>query len=156
MLNVKIIAVGSLKEPYLKAAAAEYVKRLSSYCALSILEIQESRLPGNPSPAQIAAATEEEGRRILAAIPPRATAVALALEGNQLSSEEFAGFIEGLTGPLCLIIGGSHGLSEELKRACSLRLSFSRLTFPHQITRVLLLEALYRGFNIIRGTKYHK
>lgn len=159
MLNVKIIAVGSLKEEYLREAVAEYTKRLSSYCTLSIVELKEAKLPDNPSPAQVSAALEDEAKRILAAIPPRAAAVALAVEGKQLSSEELAEYIEGVSGQfgsLCLIIGSANGLADSVKSACALKLSFSKLTFPHQLVRVMLLEALYRSFNIIKGTKYHK
>ena len=159
MLNVKIICVGSLKESYLKEAVAEYSKRLSGFCAPDVVELKEYRLPDSPSDAQIRAGIEDEGKRILAAIPPRAAVVALCVEGKQLSSEQLAEYIESVTatsGCLCFIIGGSHGLSDSVKSAAALKLSFSKLTFPHQLMRVILLEAVYRGFNIIKGTRYHK
>lgn len=159
MLNVKMICVGSLKESYLREAVAEYTKRLGGFCAPEVVELRESRLPDNPSEAQIRATVEDEGKRILAAIPARAAVVALCVEGKQLTSEQLADYIEqtcSLTGCLCFVIGGSYGLSDSVKNAAALRLSFSRLTFPHQLMRVILLEAVYRGFNIIKGTKYHK
>ncbi|MBQ9080415.1 MAG: 23S rRNA (pseudouridine(1915)-N(3))-methyltransferase RlmH [Clostridia bacterium] len=159
MLNVKIICVGSLKESYLREAVAEYSKRLSGFCSPEVIELKEAKIPDSPSVSQINAAIEDEGKRILVAIPPRATVVALCVEGKQLSSEQLAEYIEAassMAGCLCFVIGGSHGLAEEVKRAAALRLSFSKLTFPHQLMRVILLEAVYRGFNIIKGTKYHK
>lgn len=159
MLNVKIITVGSLKESYLKDAVAEYTKRLGGFCSPEVVELKEYRLPDSPSEAQIKQGIEDEGRRILAAIPPRANLVALCVEGKQLSSEQLAEYIDGAaatSGCLCFVIGGSYGLSDAVKSAAALRLSFSKLTFPHQLMRVILLEAVYRGFNIIKGTRYHK
>jgi 23S rRNA (pseudouridine1915-N3)-methyltransferase len=159
MLNIKIISVGGLKEQYLRDAVAEYIRRLSSFCALEIIEIKESRLPDDPSARQISSAMEDEGKRILAAIPPRSYVAALCIEGKQFSSEELAAKISeisSLSGTLCFIIGGSNGLSEEIKNLASLKLSFSKLTFPHQLMRVILCEAIYRSFNILKGTKYHK
>lgn len=159
MLNVRIIAVGGLKEDYLRAAAAEYIKRLGAFCSTSVVEIKEAKLPASPSDAQVGAAIAEEGARILAAVPPRAYVVPLAIEGSTLTSEELAGKIEtaaGSYGSLCFVIGGSYGLDPSVKAAGNLSLSLSRLTFPHQLTRIILLEALYRSFGIIKGTKYHK
>lgn len=159
MLNVKIIVVGSLKESYLREAAAEYIKRLSAFCSPEVVELREARLPDAPSAGEIAAALADEGKRILAACPARAIKVALCVEGRQLSSPELAEYIGAASaraGCLCFIIGGSYGLDDAVKRTCELRLSFSRLTFPHQLMRVILLEAVYRAFNIQRGTKYHK
>lgn len=159
MHNVRLIVVGRLKEGYLREAAAEYKKRLGAFCSFSTVEIKEAKLPDNPSASQIEAAIEDEGRRIAGAIPPRAYTIALAIEGIQLSSEELAVKIKdaaAISGCLCFIIGGSNGLSQSIKNASSLSLSLSRLTFPHQLARVLLLEVLYRSFNVIKGTKYHK
>lgn len=159
MLAVTIIAVGNLKEQYLRDASAEYEKRLSGLCSLRMVEIKETRLPDNPSEGVIRAALEDEGERILSAVPPRAYTVALCVEGKQLDSPGLAAALEqaaSQSGSVCFIIGGSFGLSDNVKRSSSLRLSFSRLTFPHQLMRVMLLEAVYRGFNIIKGTKYHK
>ena len=159
MLNVKIICVGNLKESYLKEAATEYIKRLSAFCRLEIAELREHKLPESPAPAEIDAALEEEADRILAAIPTRAAAVALCVEGKQFSSETLASKLDGFAtthGTVCLIIGSSHGLSPRVKARADLRLSVSELTFPHQLMRVLLLEVLYRCLNIQKGTKYHK
>ena len=159
MLNVKIICVGNLKESYLKEAAAEYIKRLSAFCRLEIAELREHKLPESPAPSEIDAALEEEADRILAAIPTRAAAVALCVEGKQFSSETLASKLDGFAtthGTVCLIIGSSHGLSPRVKTRADLRLSVSELTFPHQLMRVLLLEVLYRCLNIQKGTRYHK
>lgn len=159
MLNVKIITVGSLKEGYLREAVAEYTKRLGGFCTPEVVELKEYRLPDSPSESQIKQGIEDEGKRILAAIPPRATVVALCVEGKQLSSEQLAEYIDSaaaVSGCLCFVIGGSYGMSDAVKSVAALRLSFSKLTFPHQLMRVILLEAVYRGFNIIKGTKYHK
>lgn len=159
MLNVKIICVGSLKESYLKDAVAEYSKRLSAFCDLEICELKEHKLPEDPSDAEIRAALNEEAVRIEKAIPPRAYRIALCVEGVQYSSEDLAGKLEAVTaesGTVCLLIGSSHGLADSLKGSAALRLSVSKLTFPHQLMRVMLLEILYRCMNIMKGTKYHK
>ncbi len=159
MISVKIITVGNLKEAYLRDATAEYEKRLGAFCKLSLVCLKEEKLPDSPSDAQIKAVLKKEAEKILAEIPPRAYPIALCVEGKQLSSEELADKLEsvGIThGELCLIIGSSHGLDESVKGACRDRLSVSRLTFPHQLMRIILLEAVYRAFNIIKGTHYHK
>ena len=159
MLNVKIICVGNLKESYLKEAAAEYIKRLSTFCRLEIAELKEHKLPEAPSLAEVDAALEEEAERILTGIPSRAAAIALCVEGKQFSSEELAKKLDAFAtthGTVCLIIGSSHGLSSRVKARADLRLSVSELTFPHQLMRVLLLEVLYRCLNITKGTRYHK
>ena len=159
MLHITLIAVGNLKEGYLRDACAEYEKRLGAFCRLETVQIRETILPENPSAAEIAAALEREGTKILEAIPPRAYRAALCVEGKQLSSEELAAKLEEIgntNGALALVIGSSHGLSPKVKEACDLRLSVSRLTFPHQLMRVILLETVYRSLSILRGTKYHK
>ena len=159
MLKVKIIAVGSLKEEYLRAATAEYLKRLSAYCEVNLCELKEFRLPERPSDAEIAAALESEAGKILAEIPQKAFTVTLCVEGKEYTSEQFAGFIDDVrmqSGTMCIIIGSSYGLSERVKQASRARVSFSRMTFPHQLMRVILLETVYRAFNIQKGTKYHK
>ncbi len=159
MLNVKLVCTGSLKEKYLRDACVEYEKRLSAFCKFETVELKEYKLPENPSENEINTALSEEAKRILAVASPRAFKIALCVEGGQLSSEELATRIEDVSrthSEILLILGSSHGLSEELKRACDMRLSFSKLTFPHQLMRVILLEVLYRSFNIIKGTKYHK
>lgn len=159
MLNVTLIAVGNLKEDFLREAYAEYEKRLRAFCWLELIRIKESKLSENPSESEIAAALEEEGAQILAALPPRAYRIALCVEGKELSSPEFAEKLEqiGAThGALALVVGSSYGLSQAVKAACDFRQSVSKLTFPHQLMRVILLETLYRSLGILRGTKYHK
>lgn len=159
MLSVKIITVGTLKESYLKDAVAEYSKRLSAYCKLTVVQLKESRLSDSPSEKEIENALEEEARSILAEMSPRAYKIAMCVEGKQMSSEKLAQRLESVssqTSEVCFVIGSSHGLAERVKSACDMRLSVSELTFPHQLLRVILLEAVYRAFNIIAGTKYHK
>lgn len=159
MIQVTVITVGGLKESYWRDAVAEYEKRLSAFCKPTVLQLKEARLPEDPSPGEVRTALADEGKRILAAIPPRAYCVALCVEGKQLSSEALAARLDRVlaeNGHLCLIIGSSHGMAEEVKAACQMRLSVSELTFPHQMMRVLLLEVLYRCFSILKGTKYHK
>jgi 23S rRNA (pseudouridine1915-N3)-methyltransferase len=159
MLNLTIITVGNLKEDYLKKAVAEYQKRLGAYCKPSIVELKEVKLSDSPSKVEIESALAAESEKILSSIPPRAFKVALCVEGKQMSSEKLAETIEkaSLThSELCFIIGSSYGLSPAVKSAADLRLSFSELTFPHQLMRVICAEAVYRAFTIIKGTKYHK
>ncbi len=159
MLYLKIIALGNIKEQYLRDAAAEYIKRLGAFAKVELCELKEARLPDNPSLSHIDAALEDEAARILAAIPPRSHIIAMCIEGRQMSSEEFAVHIENAAqnaSTVCLIIGSSHGLSPKVKAAANLKLSVSKMTFPHQLFRVMLLESVYRAFNIIKGTKYHK
>ena len=159
MLHLKLITVGTLKESYLREAVAEYAKRLSAYCRLEIVSLKEARLPDAPAPAQIAAALRDEAERILAAIPPRATKIALCVEGKQLDSPALAELFSRAaaeTGCICAVIGSSHGLDETVKAVCQTRLSVSKLTFPHQLMQVILLEASYRALSIAHGGKYHK
>lgn len=159
MVGVKIITVGTLKEGYLRDAAAEYEKRLGGFCKLTCVTLKEERLPDDPSEGEIRTALKRESERILAEMPKRAYKIAMCVEGKQLSSEELADKLDAVStshGEVCIVIGSSHGLDDGVKGACDMRLSVSRLTFPHQLMRVILLEALYRGFNIIKGTHYHK
>lgn len=159
MVNVKIISVGSLKESYLREAAAEYEKRLSAFCKLETVELKEARVHDSESATAAKAALADEAERILAAIPPKAFAVALCIEGREVDSPGLAGIVERACseyGSVCFLIGSSHGLDEKVKAACNMRLSLSKMTFPHQLFRVMLLEAIYRSFNIIKGTRYHK
>lgn len=154
-----MIVLGTLKEEYWRAAAAEYEKRLSAFCRLNIVQLKEERLSERPSEGEIRQALEREAEKILSQIPPKAYRIAMCVEGKQLSSEELADKLEQVGeshGEVCLIIGSSFGLSDSVKNACQMRLSVSKLTFPHQMMRVLLLESVYRGFNILKGTRYHK
>ncbi len=159
MLQVTIIAVGTLKESYWRDALAEYEKRLRAFCSVEQIVLKEAKLSENPGDAEIQAALEDEGSRMLAAIPPRSYRIALCVEGKQLSSEELAERLSDVTSDhsrICLLIGSSYGISAHVKQACDLRLSVSKLTFPHQMMRVMLSEILYRSFCIQKGKKYHK
>ena len=159
MISIKLVCVGKLKESWLSAACAEYVKRLSRYCSLSVTELAEHTLPEKPSEAQISAALEKEGAEILKACEGYYT-VAACIEGTQLSSEELSRTLNRLSaegkGKLAFVIGSSHGLSDAVKRRADVRLSVSKMTFPHQLFRVMLLEQIYRAFSISAGAKYHK
>ena len=160
MQSVTVLCVGKLKEAYWREAAAEYQKRLGAFCRLSIQEIEEERLPQNPSLAQITAGMSEEGRRILSKITAGSLVIALCIEGKQQSSEELAGIFQqaAVSGKsdLIFVIGGSFGLSQAVKERADRKLSMSRMTFPHQLARVMLLEQVYRGYQILSGGKYHK
>ncbi len=160
MLNIKIICVGKLKEKFYLGAAAEYMKRLSSLCRLEVEELPESRLPAQPSAAEVEAALRKEGESIALRIPSGALTVALCVEGKQLSSVRFSQFLEAcaLNGRsrLCFLIGSSEGLSEEIKEQAEVRMSMSEMTFPHHLARIMLLEQLYRAFQIRDGSRYHK
>ena len=159
MMSVKFITLGTLKEGYLREAAAEYEKRLGAFCRFEMIQLKEERLSDSPSAGEIKNALAKESERVLAEISPRAYCVAMCVEGKQLSSEELADKLEAITaqtGEVCFIIGSSFGLSDVVKQRADLRLSVSKLTFPHQLMRVVLLEAVYRAFNIQKGTKYHK
>lgn len=155
-----IISVGSSLEPHWRAACDEYKKRISAYSDVVEVAVKDSKIPKSPSESDIKIALGAEGRDILSKIPKKAFVVALCVEGKELSSEELAGKIgsAALCGKdcLCFIIGSSHGLCDEVKRAADLKLSMSRLTFPHRLARVMLYESIYRSFSIISGAKYHK
>ena len=157
--TVRFITVGNLKESYLREAAAEYKKRLSGMCRVEEIELKEVKLPEDPSESDIKKALTEEAKAILAAIPPRSFPVALCVEGKQMSSPDLSRKLESVTaecGTLCFIIGSSHGLAPEVKSVAKMRLSVSELTFPHQLMRVILYEAVYRCYQIAKGSKYHK
>ena len=160
MLNIQIICVGKLKEKFYTAAAAEYMKRLSTLCRLEVEELPESRLSAQPSQAEVEAALKKEGESIALRIPAGALTVALCVEGKQLSSVRFSQFLEACAlkgrSKLCFLIGGSEGLSEEVKEKAEVRMSMSEMTFPHHLARIMLLEQLYRAFQIREGSRYHK
>ena len=160
MLTVKLVSVGKMKERHYAAAFDEYAKRLSAYCRFESEEIPEQRLPENPSPKEIAAALEKERALIQKRVPPRAVLVAMCVEGEGITSPELAALIQSWassgSSALCFVTGGSFGLSEELKRRARLRLSMSKMTFPHHLARVMLCEQLYRAFTITEGSRYHK
>ncbi len=160
MLNITIIAVGKLKEQYLRDASAEYQKRLSTLCKLNIFEINPEKLSDNPSDKEIENALGSEAKRIVEKIPKGAKVYSMCIEGKQRTSEELSREIDALAvegiSNIVFIIGGSFGLSEEVKKLSGFRLSMSKMTFPHQIARIMLLEQIYRAMQISIGTKYHK
>ena len=165
MVKIKMICVGNLAESYFRDAAAEYKKRLGGYCDFEEIRLKEAHMGraasgGVPTQGDINAALEKEADDILSKIPKRAMVVALCIEGKMLSSEQLAAEIDrrtaGGVSEFCFIIGSSHGLSDRVKKAADLRFSMSPLTFPHQLASVMLMEALYRAMDIIKGGKYHK
>lgn len=159
MQRITILCVGKLKEAFYAAAVEEYRKRLSRLCKLEIIELPENRLPDEPSPAEIRRALAEEAELIEARLP-RGALIALCIEGKELSSPELAKKVEsfGTAGisQLTFLIGGSYGLDPALKKKADLRLSMSPMTFPHHLARVMLLEQIYRAYQIRAGTRYHK
>lgn len=160
MLKIKLITTGALQESYWRDAAAEYIKRLGSYCSFSEMQFKEVKLPQNPKPAEVAAALSEEAKRILAAIPQRAAVIAMCVEGKEYSSpalaELFDRFASSGTSEIVFVIGSAYGLAPEVKSRADVKLSMSQFTFPHQLAKVMLLEAVYRALDIARGGKYHK
>ena len=160
MQRVTVLCVGKLKEKFYIDAAAEYVKRLQRHCKLELIELPEQRLPDAPSPAEIQKALRTEGDAIRERLPKGGAVIALCIEGRPCSSEELsrrmAEFgVQGKT-QLTFLIGGSVGLDEDLKRQADWRLSMSPMTFPHHMARLMLLEQIYRAYQIAGGTKYHK
>ena len=159
-MNISVICVGKLKERYWSDAVAEYSKRLKSYCSLDIVELKESRLPDKAGPAEELAVKEAEGREILKKIKDNMYVITLEVKGKMLSSEKLAAKIENLgidgVSNIAFVIGGSLGLSEAVSRRADFKLSFSEMTFPHQMMRVVLLEQIYRSFKIIKNETYHK
>ena len=160
MLNITLLCVGKLKEPFYTQAAAEYAKRLSAYCKLSLVELPEERLPKDPSQAQIDAALAREADAIRAKLPPSTSLVCLCVEGRLRSSEELSALVgtweHSSAKHLAFVIGGSYGLAERLKGESWVKLSMSPMTFPHHLARVMLLEQVYRAFKINEGSNYHK
>lgn len=159
MTTLTIITVGTLKERYLTEAVAEYKKRLSQYAKVEEINIKEEKINNEDDHAEIERALDSEAQKIIAAIPKDSMKIALCVEGKSYDSPALAKLIGKMVdekGKITLIIGSSHGLSEKVKRECQTRLSVSVLTFPHQLMRVILMEALYRSFTILAGKKYHK
>lgn len=160
MLNITIIAIGKLKEQYLRDASAEYQKRLSTLCKLNIIELNPEKLSDNPSAKEIESALNSEAKKIIEKIPKGAKVYSMCIEGKQRTSEELSAEIDSLAvegaSNIVFIIGGSFGLSDEVKKLSAYRLSMSKMTFPHQIARIMLLEQIYRAMQISLGTKYHK
>ena len=159
MTQLTVITVGNLKESYLKEAVAEYKKRLSQYARVDEIELKEERISNEDNRAEIDSALDREADKILSAMPKDAMKIALCVEGKQYSSEELASLISrgnDASGKIALVIGSSYGLSDRVKRECDVKLSFSKLTFPHQLMKVILFEALYRSYTIIHNKRYHK
>ena len=154
MKKINIITVGKLKEAFFIGACNEYQKRLSSEYKLNIIEIPQVKLYDNPNEKEIEKALKQEEEKIIKHIE-KGIVVALCVEGKQKTSEEFAEILE-TNEPITFIIGGSHGLSDAVKAKANIKLSFSKMTFPHRLFRVMLLEQIYRGANILKGTPYHK
>lgn len=159
-MNIRIIAVGKLKEKYWRDAVAEYSKRLGAYCSLEIIELKESPLRANPSPADEEAVKKAEGEEILRHLGKGDYVMTLEIKGKSLSSEQLAAKVADLAlegkSSIAFVIGGSLGLSPDVSRRADFKLSFSAMTFPHQMMRVILLEQIYRSFKINRNETYHK
>ena len=159
MHRVTLITVGTLKESYLAEAVNEYRKRLAAFCDLREVNLSEERIADEDDPRAVAAALAKEGEKILSATPQGTPLVALCVEGKQLSSEEFAetvGRLGDAGGTLAFVIGSSHGLAPAVKEKAALKLSYSKMTFPHQLMRVVFLESLSRAYSIRAGKNYHK
>lgn len=159
-MKITIVCVGKIKEVFYRDAAAEYIKRLSRYCRLEVLEVADEKTPEDAGALLQDRIKEKEARRLLDKIREDAFVCTLEIGGKRLSSEEFAGWIErsGIRGDshIQFVIGGSLGLHESVRRRADMALSFSDMTFPHQLMRVILLEQVYRAFRIINGEPYHK
>ena len=156
-MTVHILTVGKLKEPAYHALCREYEKRLRAFAAVTAIDIPEARLPDNPSRQQINAALEDEAARLRRALPRDAYSIALCVEGARMDSLGFSKLcLSPPSGKLAFLVGGSNGLAEGLKKECSLGISFSDMTFPHHLFRVMLYEQIYRAFMIHSGRAYHK
>ncbi len=160
MFNITVLAMGKLKEKFYLAAVEEYAKRLGGYCKFQLLELPEHRLPENPSPAQIREGLAREAVLIKEKLPKGAWFCVLTPEGRQMSSEALAQTLAGVKtggrGAACFLLGSSFGIDPSVKAMADLKLSFSPMTFPHHLARVMLLEQLYRAETIQAGSKYHK
>lgn len=159
-MNINIIAVGKMKEDFLKKACAEYAKRMGRFCKLTVIEVPDEAMSDRPSESEKQMILQKEGSKIQAAVKHTDVLISLCVEGKQMSSESFAAFIgqECLKGAntFTFVIGGSLGLLEEIKKMSRLCLSFSKMTFPHQLMRVVLMEQIYRAFKINANESYHK
>lgn len=159
-MKITVITVGKIKEKYLRDAIAEYSKRLSKYCKLEILEVADEKTPDNASAIVEEGIRQKEGERILRLIKEDAYVITLEIGGKMLDSVEFSRKIEtlGIQGKshICFIIGGSIGLGQEVLKRSDYGLSFSKMTFPHQLMRVILVEQIYRGYRIMSNEPYHK
>ncbi|WP_455543540.1 23S rRNA (pseudouridine(1915)-N(3))-methyltransferase RlmH [Intestinibacter sp.] len=159
-MRINIVCVGKIKEKYLKLGIDEFKKRLSKYCKLEIIELEDEKAPENLSDKEMLMIKEKEGKKILSKIKDNSYVIALAIDGKNLSSEELAEIINklGVRGisNITFVIGGSLGLSDEVLSRADYKLSFSKMTFPHQLMRLILLEQVYRAYRINNGEPYHK
>ncbi|NSP33640.1 23S rRNA (pseudouridine(1915)-N(3))-methyltransferase RlmH [Enterococcus faecalis] len=159
-MKIKLVTVGKLKEKYLIQGINEYLKRLNSYAKMEIIEVPDEKAPEKLSDAEMLQVKEKEGQRILGKINDNEYVFVLAINGKQLSSEEFSKEIEqlGISGKsnLTFVIGGSLGLSDSVLQRSNQQISFGRFTYPHQLMRLVLVEQIYRGFRIMKGEPYHK
>ena len=159
-MKITLVVVGRIKERFYADAVAEYARRLSAYCTLNIVEVADEKTKENMSPAEEAVLLKKEGERILNKLPKDAYICALCIDGKQADSVEMSSWMEGLTvrgvSHIVFLIGGSVGLADEVIRQANEKISFSKLTFPHQLMRVVLLEQIYRWFKISKGEPYHK
>ena len=159
-MNISVISVGKLKEKYLKLGIEEFSKRLSKYCKLDLIELEDEKCPENLSEKDMEIVKNKEGQRILSKIKNNSYVIALAIDGKNLSSEELADTISNLAvrgnSHITFIIGGSLGLSDEVLKRADYKLSFSKMTFPHQLMKLILLEQVYRAFRINNNEPYHK
>lgn len=158
-MQISVISIGTLKEGYLKDAVAEYKKRLMQFAKVDEINLKEETIKNEDDKAEIKRALDAEGDKILASVPKDSYLIALCVEGKEYDSPSLArlvGEASDKRGKLTLVIGSSHGLSDKVKAAADAKVSFSRLTFPHQLMRVILFEALYRSMSILAGKKYHK
>ena len=160
MFDITLIVMGKLKEKFYLSAAAEYEKRLKGYCSFKIIELPEHRLPEDPSPAEIQAGLDKEAELIFAKIPKNAWLCIFTPEGKILSSEEFAGKLKEVKNmgksSACFLIGSSFGISQKVKDKADFKLSMGKMTFPHHLARIMVLEQIYRAEAIQAGSKYHK
>lgn len=159
-MNINIICVGKLKEKFFRDAVSEYAKRLQKYCKLKVIELSDEKIPENASQKEELQVKQKEGEKILSNIKTNMYVVALDLRGKMISSEELSGFISNLevrgTSNFAFVIGGSLGLSKPVLDRADYKLCFSKMTFPHQLFRVMLLEQIYRAFKIMNNETYHK
>ena len=160
MMNVHFIVLGKLKEKYMKEFSAEYEKRLSAYCKVTVTELEPIKLSDNPSEAEIENALNKETQMIIAKTPKNSYVFSMCIEGKQLSSEELSQKLEDIAlsgkSTISFIIGSSFGLSNEIKKISDFKFSMSKMTFPHKLARIMLTEQVYRAFSISNNGKYHK
>lgn len=159
-MNIYIIAVGKIKDKYIQEGIKEFSKRLSRYCNLKIIEVEDEKAPENLSDRDMEAVKKKEGEKILSKIPQNSSIISLEIQGKQISSEELSEKMEELMvngmNDITFIVGGSLGLSDEVRSKSNFKLSFSKMTFPHQLMRLILLEQIYRAWKIMKNEPYHK